>query len=133
MSSDISGYLGNKILRWLAGNAMPSAPSTVYCGLFSGNPKTGGTEVTTSIRAAGRVAVSFSSLSSGTGTQIDNSADVDFGASDGSATLAYVGFFDASSGGNLLWSRALVGGPYAITASMPVKFNTGGIVFNCGE
>lgn len=133
MSSDISAYLGNKILRWLNGNDMPSAPSAVYLGLFSGNPKSGGTEVTTTIRSGGRLAITLESLASGTGVTISNSADVDFGNSEGAATLSYVGVFDAASGGNLLWSRALPGGPFSITTSMPVKFSTGGIVFNCGE
>jgi hypothetical protein len=38
---------------------MPSAPATCYVALFNGSPKTTGTEVTTTIRAAGRVAIAY--------------------------------------------------------------------------
>ena len=30
MASDLSKYLGNKVARWLAGQAMPTAPTALY-------------------------------------------------------------------------------------------------------
>lgn len=131
--SDMSAYLGNKVLDWLKGNAFPSAPADIYVALFDGDPKGAGVEVTSDIDAGGRIAISLEALSGGTDTQVASDADVDFGTADGSADLSHIGIFDASSAGNLLWAKALPGGPYSITAGMPVKFNAAAIVFNCGD
>jgi hypothetical protein len=60
MASDLSTYFGNKIVRWLGGNAMPTAPANLYLALYNGDPKSGGTEVTTTIRVAGRITATFS-------------------------------------------------------------------------
>ena len=53
MASDLSPYFGNKILRWINNNAMPTAPTALYIALFNGNPKTSGTEIGGSVKAAG--------------------------------------------------------------------------------
>lgn len=131
--SDISTYLGNKILRWLAGNAMPTEPASVYVALFDGDPKGAGVEITTDIDAGGRIAISFEAISSGTDNQLANDAAVDFGTSDSAESLSHIAIFDASTSGNLLWAKALPGGPFAITIGMPVSFDVGAIVFNCGD
>lgn len=132
--SDMSTYLGNKVLRWLAGNAFPSAPSNCYLALFDGDPKGAGTEIGADINSSNpRQPIDFEAISAGTDNQLANDADCDFGNSEGAATLSHVGVYDASSSGNLLFARALPGGPFAITTSMPVKFATGAIVFNCGD
>ena len=132
--SDMSTYLGNAICRWLAGNAMPAAPANCYVGLFDGDPKISGAEVTDTIRAAGRVAITFDAIADdGVDNEITNSADVDFGEAAGDvANLDYVGIFDAVSGGNLLFSKALPGGPFAIAAGTPIKFLTGDLTFIIG-
>jgi len=134
MASDMSVYLGNKMCRWLAGNAMPGAPAACYVGLFNGNPKTSGTEVTATIRTAGRVAITFDAIADdGTDNQITNSATVDFGEAAGDvANLEYVGIFDAASGGHLLFSKALPDGPFAVATGTPVKFLTGDLTFTIG-
>jgi len=134
MASDMSVYLGNKVCRWLAGNAMPAAPAACYVGLFNGNPKTSGTEVTDTINAGGRVAITFDAIADdGADNQITNSADVDFGAAAGDvANLDYVAIFDAVSSGNLLFSKALPGGPFAVTAGTPIKFLSGDLTFTIG-
>src|SRR6478735_6639217 len=102
-----STYLGNAVLNWVKGSAMPTAPSSVYVGLFNGDPTdtgSGGTEVTTTIRPAGRVASTFGSVSS---KSMANNATVNFGTASGSATVTHFGVFDASSAGNMLGSNAV--------------------------
>ena len=134
MASDMSVYLGNKVCRWLAGNAMPAAPAACYVALFNGNPKTSGAEVTDTINAGGRVAITFDVIADdGVDNEITNSADVDFGeAGSDVANLDYVGIFDAASGGNLLFSKALPGGPFAVATGTPIKFLTGDLTFTIG-
>lgn len=132
--SDMSTYLGNKVLRWLAGNSFPSAPADCYLALFDGDPKGAGSEVGSSVNSSNpRQPISFEAISAGTDNQLANDTAVDWGNSEGSATLSHVGVYDASSSGNLLFARALPGGPYAITTSMPVSFGIGAVVFNCGD
>ena len=102
MASELSNYLANAILGWVSGSAMPSEPSDVYVALFDGDPTatgSGGTEVTTDIRPAGRVAVSWGSVS---GREIANNADVDFGVADSAADVTHAAIFDAASAGNML-------------------------------
>jgi hypothetical protein len=133
MASDLSAYLGNFILRWLNGNAaMPSPPAGLYIGLFDGNPKTTGTEISTTIAVTGRVAVTFATLASGPLHLLTSDIDVDFGIAAGAATLSHLALFDAQVAGTLLASRAIVGGSQSVLAGASVKFLAGGITFNIG-
>lgn len=110
---------------------MPAAPAALYVALFNGDPTdagTGGTEVTTTIRAAGRVAVTFGAISGG-GTMASNAA-VNFGNAAGSATVTHFAIFDAASAGNLLGSAALTGGSQSITAGTAVSFASGALTWS---
>lgn len=131
MASELSNYLANAVLNWLDGDAMPSAPSDVYVALFNGDPTatgSGGTEVTTTIRAAGRLAVTWGAVSS---RETSNSADIDFGTADGAATVTHAAIFDAASSGNMLCyspvdntRNILSGDPVVIpTGDLRVNFN----------
>lgn len=103
----LSNYTENAILNWFKGSTFPAAPAAIYVALFNGDPGesgSGGTEVTTTIRAAGRPSVAFGAISSGA---ISNSGIVDFGSAAGGATVTHFGLYDASSAGNLLASAAL--------------------------
>lgn len=131
--SDMSTYLGNKVLAWMKGNAFPSAPSDVYLALFDGDPKGSGTEVTTDIDSGGRQTISFEALSGGNDASMANDTANDFGTAENACDLSHVAIFDASTSGNLLWAKALPGGPFAITVGMPVNFPIGSIVLNCGD
>jgi hypothetical protein len=126
--SELSDFLETKIIEhFFRGNAQ--AATTPYVGLFSVMPAddgTGGTEVTTTIRVAGRVAAGFAASSGGSG-QVANSADVDFGAAAGGATVVGFGLFDAASGGNLLAYSPLTGGSQAVGAGNTVKFAAGAL------
>lgn len=133
MSSDLSNYLGNKLLRWLAGNAMPSAPATVYLALFNGDPQASGTEITTSVRAAGRLAITWSALASGTTNTFENNGAIDFGASaSGGLTFTHIAIFDASSSGNRLWSKIITGSPKTIALGANVSVASGDLDLTAG-
>lgn len=134
MASDLSKYLGNKIARWIAGNAMPSAPASVYVAVFDGDPKASGTEVTTDINSAGRIAIDWAALASNdTDNVLTSDADADFGAAEGPCDASHVAVFDASTSGNLIASKAIPGGPISIVLSQTVKFEAGDLSFTIGS
>jgi hypothetical protein len=117
-----SDYLENKILDHLRGVAF-AIPAGLYVALYSAAPTDagGGTEVTTTIRAAGRPAASFGAAAAGT---MGNNAIVDFGASAGSATVTHFALFDATTAGNMLaWGAVTT--QLAITPSITVTFPIG--------
>lgn len=125
--SGLSNYTQAALLNWLKGTAMPAAPSGVYVGLFNGDPTdtgSAGAEVTTTIRSAGRVAATFGALTGN--TSMANSADVDFGAAAGAATVSHFGLFSAASGGNLLASGA-VAQSKSVAATNLIKFPAGSL------
>lgn len=132
--ADASDYLETQILNWIKGTTFPAAPSAVYVGLFSSDPTdtgSAGTEVTTTIRAAGRVAATFGA-NSGTGdgaTSISNSAIVDFGNADAEASVTHFGLFDAASAGNMIVSDALTSSK-TINTSDPVSFAIGDLTIS---
>lgn len=131
MASDMSTYLGNKVLRWLVGNAMPTAPASCEVALFDGDPKGAGTEVTTDVISAGRPTITFEAISAGTDNSVQNSADVDFGESENEVSFSHVAIFDPDD--NLLFSKALPGGPFsAVAVGTPIKFPAGGLIFTIG-
>lgn len=122
--SNLSTYTAEGLLNWLKGSAMPTAPTAVYIGLFSSDPtdaNTGGTEVTTTIRVAGRLACTFGAIAS---KAMSNSAAIDFGNAAGGATVTHFAAFDAATVGNKLFSGALVT-PRTVTTGDPVKFIIG--------
>ena len=130
--SGLSTYTQNAILNWLKGTAMPAAPAGVYVGLFNGDPTdagSGGAEVTTTVRAAGRVAATFGTITGN--TSIANSADVDFGAAAGAATVSHFAIYDAATEGNMLGSAALASSQSVASTNL-VKFATGALAINVG-
>jgi hypothetical protein len=116
-------YFVDAKIAWLKGTTMPSAPTTVYAGLYTAlTASNTGTEVTSSIRLAGRVAVSFGSVTDeGAAKLLTNDAIVNFGASDSSVTGVYIlGLLDASTSGNLIAFGQF--DPRDIIATQPVNF-----------
>lgn len=124
--SAFSDYSEDKLARWVAGSQDVPAATSRFLGLFSTDPTDAGsgTEVTTLIRSAGRLGVTFSAPVDG---QIQNTAEIDFGNSENDTSVSHFGIFDAASGGNLI-----VHGPLntqkAISASDVVKFSAGALV-----
>jgi len=119
-----SDYLENKVLDHLRGTTY-TAPAGLYVALYSAAPTDagGGTEVTTTIRVAGRPAATFGAASAGS---MANSALIDFGASAGTATVTHFALFDAASAGNML-AWAAVTTPLAITPGISVSFAIGAL------
>ncbi len=133
MPSDLSPYLGNKVIRYLQGNAMPTPPTGLWVALFNGNPKTSGTEVGANVKAAGpRQQLTSGAVASGTAHLLTSNAAGDWGASENAVTFTHVGIFDANAGGNLLFSKIANGSPISILAGSTVKFNSGAIQINVG-
>lgn len=123
--TDFSNYLKNQILNWVKSTAFAADPAAVYCALWNGDPTDdglSGTENTTTIRAAGRVAITFGAIA---GNQsIANSVAVDFGAADAGATVTHFAIFDAAAAGNMLFHSAL-DTTRVIVTSDPVQFPIG--------
>lgn len=131
--SDMTTYLGNKVLRWLAGNAMPTAPANVYLALFDGDPKGAGTEITEDVNSAGRMEISFEAIALGIDNSVSNDTAIDFGNSESAVDLSHVAVYDAQVAGSPLWAKELTGGPFAVTVGLPISFPIGAITFNCGD
>jgi hypothetical protein len=124
--SKFSNYMEQAICNWIKGTTFPSAPAAVYVGLFSSDPTdaNSGTEVTTTIRVAGRVAATFGTVTNGV---MSNSALIDFGNAAGSASITHFGLFDAASAGNLLVHGPVTGGGTANVGN-PVSFASGALI-----
>ena len=125
--SSASDYLEAAVLNHVFRNTALTSPTTVYVGLWNGDPTDtglGGTEVTTTIDATGRKAATFGAPSGGV---IASTADVDFGAADAGATITHFAIMDAASAGNMLAHGALVGGSQTISTGNDVKFATGNL------
>ena len=135
MASDLSSYFGNKVCRWLNDQAdMPARPTTLYIGIFNGNPKTSGSEVGSSINSGNpRQLVTFADIASGASHLLTSDIAVDFGNSENAVTFTHIALFDAASSGNLLASKQASGAPISVLVNSSVKFNAGGITFNIGS
>jgi hypothetical protein len=122
---DLTTYLENKIIDHVFRNTALTSPAAVYLALWNGDPGeagTGGTEVTTTVRTAGRLEIEFDAPSSGV-TQ--NTNEESFGASEGATTITHIAIMDAQSGGNMLINGALTGGSQSVAAGNEVKVNVG--------
>jgi hypothetical protein len=122
----LSNYAENLLANWIRGNAnMPNA-ATPYLALFSDNPgdNNTGTEVTTDIRASGRLAISFGAPTNGV---IANNTEIDFGESENDVSISHFGIYDAQSGGNLIAHGALAS-QRSILTSDRVEWNAGALV-----
>lgn len=105
-----SRLVQNYWLNWLKNvplSAFPVAPSTIYLGLYTNNPgdQDTGTEVTLTIRPAGRVAFTLGTVTSTqSSTEVRNDAQIVFGLSAGNAgTVTHFGIHNAPTGaGGLL-------------------------------
>lgn len=128
-----SQYLATEILDWFKGGAMPTALSTVFLTVHSGDPGVAGTSnnVTSTIRGdSNRVSITTSTLStvgaaSGGGFQITNGGVVQVSASAAAgATVTHFGIWDANSAGNFLASGQLTTSVAVVTGDT-VQFNIG--------
>jgi hypothetical protein len=99
--ASLSNYLKNKLLDHSLGIAAYTMPTTMYLGLFLTDPTAANTGIEVSGYGYARQATTFSASSSGTSS---NTSTEVFTASGGSfGRIKYIGLFDASTSGNLLW------------------------------
>jgi len=108
---DFSPYLANKIARWLNGNAMPTAPTNLYVGLWDGDPLDTGAEIGALITgAAARIVINQDTVADdGDDHVLTSDADTDFGVSV-SATprnITHATIHDAVAAGNVLFVKEL--------------------------
>lgn len=131
MASDLSTWFGNKIIRWMAGNALP-AHSSLDFALYDGDPKAGGVDVSADINAFGRLPITFNVPASGVVNTMANNAAIDFGANQSvsSVDVSHIAIF--TDNGDRIASDVIPGGPYTFAPGDPVKFNAGAIVFAVG-
>jgi hypothetical protein len=101
--SDMSAYLGDKLLNWMKGTAFGTAPTSIYATLFNGDPDAAGTEVTGTVGLTRQV-IAWGSVSA---RALSNSAEVNYGTASGSATVTYVSLEDAASSSNRLSKKAI--------------------------
>lgn len=117
--SGFSNYLADRVITEDLDGA--------YVGLFVGDPTdTGSGGVEASATIGGRELISLGAIT-GTGTRTAaNDAAVDFGNSAGtvSGSVSHFGLFDALTGGNLLFSNALIT-PQPVVTGNPVSFEVG--------
>lgn len=103
--SEMSNYLENALINATLRNVSFTSPATVYVALFTSDPGDGGTGTEVSGGSYTRQSVAFSAPSNGATA---NSATVEFAQATASwGTIGWVGLYDASTGGNLLYHSPL--------------------------
>ncbi len=137
--SGMSNYLENKLIDRLFRGQAYAFPTTLYFGLLTAAPSdsAAGTEVVGGAYARVAVACSLSNFkstqgddaaSTGTTATTSNSGAVTFPApSAGWGVVGWMGIYDASSGGNLLWYKDLAVAKTINAGDAPPSFLTGQI------
>lgn len=115
------------VIRQGQAGAASIALITPSIALFNGDPSVSGTEVTATIRPAGRVGVTFGTAP--TNGVMSNTVAVSFGNASGAATVTHFAIFDSATvgSGNMILFNALSNGSQSITAGNPVSFAVGAI------
>ena len=113
-----SNYLCNLLLGLVFGKTTYTPPTTLYCALFTVAPTAagGGTEVVGNGYARVAVTNNTSNFPTPTAQSVSNANVVDFGTPTGTGwgTIVFGAWFDASSGGNMLYA-----GPFSPARSAP--------------
>jgi len=103
--AEFSNYLENALINAVLRNTSYTSPTTVYIGLFTSDPTDAGsgTEVTGGSYA--RTSATFGAPSNGVSV---TTADVTFPTATASwGTVGWIGIYDASTTGNLLFHTPL--------------------------
>lgn len=124
--SDTSTYVGDKLLNWLNGTTMGTAPAAVYASLWNGDPDSAGSEVTGTINLTSQ-AVTFGSVSA---RAMSNSGDITFGTANSTGTVTYVVLADNATygSGHQLCKKSISSA--AISAGLVVKILTGNLTLS---
>lgn len=101
----MSNYLENALINVTLRNTAFTAVSQPYVALFTSDPTDAGSGTEVSGGSYSRTAVTFASPSNGVST---NSADITFPTCTSSwGTVGWIGIYDASTSGNLLYHTPL--------------------------
>ena len=101
----MSTYLQDKVVNLSLRNTAYTPPTTVYVGLFTTTLTAGGSGTEVSGGSYARTSATFSASSSGATA---NSANIVFPTATASwGTVTYMGIYDASTAGNLLYFAPL--------------------------
>ena len=131
---DLSTYARDAALNAIFLNiAFPAPVTPLYLAFYSsdcGRAGTSGTDITTSIRASGRLAVASSSwtaiVANGNGRLISNSAALSLGNAASSITNTHIGIWTAASGGNFI---ARIVSPFTVTSGQPYSIGVNALNF----
>ncbi len=139
MAGAFSDYMEGKVIDWLKGTAMPTAPTNLYIGLFTTQPADTGTEgapsdgTEASGTAYARVTLTlsnFTKAASGTTTQITYTASITFAQAGASwGTITGWGIWDASSAGNLI-AYGAISPTQAVSSGQTPSFAANAIVIS---
>lgn len=122
--SAISNYLENKLIDSTLRGISFTAPAQVYLGLFTTDPTDAGTGTEVAGAGYARRQITFGAPTDGAAV---NNADVLFPVATASwGTIAYIGVYDALTGGNLLYYGSIVTSK-TINLDDQLKVSTGDI------
>ena len=103
--AEMSNYLEDALINATLRNTTYTSPAAVYVALFTSDPTDAGSGTEVSGGSYARTAVTFGAPSGGVTT---NSAAVEFPQATGNwGTVGWIGIYDASTSGNLLYHTAL--------------------------
>lgn len=135
-----TNYVKNSRLSWAKGTAYPTAPTNLYVGLFttaptdaSTSPYTGEVSGGAYARQAIAASTGWSAIGAGTGSnqQITNSGAITFPTATAAwGTIGWVGVFDASTNGNLLYWAAITSGSKTVNSGDTVNIAIGALQLN---
>lgn len=103
--AEMSNYLENALINATLRNTSYTSPATVYVSLHTADPTDAGTGTEVSGGSYVRQAATFGAPSNGVST---TTADINYPqATAGYGTVGWIGIWDASTSGNMLYHTAL--------------------------
>ena len=103
--AEMSNYLENALINATLRNTSYTSPAAVYVSLHTADPTDAGTGTEVSGGSYARKSASFAAPSNGASA---TNADITFDQATASwGTIGWIGIFDASTSGNLLYHTAL--------------------------
>jgi hypothetical protein len=103
--AEFSNYLENALINATLRNTSYTSPSAVYISLHTADPTDAGTGTEVSGGSYARQSATFGAPSNGVST---TTADITFPQASGTwGTIGWIGIWDASTSGNMLYHTAL--------------------------
>jgi hypothetical protein len=103
--AEMSNYLENALINVTLRNTAYTAPVAVYISLHTADPTDAGTGTEVSGGSYARQSATFGAPSNGVST---TTADITFPQASGAwGTIGWIGIWDASTSGNMLYHTAL--------------------------